>query len=193
MGGYRGGKNTTDGFHDLDVRWLRRKGMLDSPSSRTITWTRGGEVTGSIRLRAQAGQVLLEYRSRGRDEQWEQFSYAIDVEWTPCNYGGMRPWLICPGRNCGRRVAVLYGGRIFACRHCYQLVYESQHEPAYFRALRKQQKICKRLGGEPGEGIPAKPKGMHWRTYDALRRKAERAEMSSFPPWLLRSLFQEQS
>jgi hypothetical protein len=27
---------------------------------------------------------------------------------------------ICPAAGCGRRVAILYGGGNFACRHCYQ-------------------------------------------------------------------------
>lgn len=27
----------------------------------------------------------------------------VGVEWTPCTFGGDRPWLLCPG--CGRRVA----------------------------------------------------------------------------------------
>jgi len=33
---------------------------------------------------------------------------------------------------CGRSVNNLYGaGRLFACRHCYQLAYASQREPAH--------------------------------------------------------------
>jgi Transposase DDE domain len=32
------------------------------------------------------------------------------LEWTPCNYGGARPWFLCPMDGCRRRVAVLYAG-----------------------------------------------------------------------------------
>ena len=43
-----------------------------------------------------------------------------------CHYGGERPWFLCP--HCGRRVAILYGGAVFACRTCYGLAYEVQRE-----------------------------------------------------------------
>ena len=46
------------------------------------------------------------------------------------------------------------------------------------RLVRKAQKIRRRLGGEPGliHPFPAKPKGMHWHTYQRLRAEAELAE-----------------
>ena len=37
---------------------------------------------------------------------------------------------ICPAAGCGRRVAILYRGGIFACRHCYRLAYASSREDA---------------------------------------------------------------
>jgi len=58
--------------------------------------------------------------------QWrrEQMTQEVMVDWTACNFGGYRPWLIC--MNCGRRVAVIYlKGKYFACRHCYNLTYTS--------------------------------------------------------------------
>jgi hypothetical protein len=58
----------------------------------------------------------------------------VRLEWTPCNYGGQRPWFLSPVRGCSRRVAVLYGGGIFACRRCHGLNYQSQHAQAWDRA-----------------------------------------------------------
>ena len=49
----------------------------------------------------------------GKDEH-----YAVRIVRTVCNLGGSRAWFICPAVGCGRRVAILYGGGIFACRHC---------------------------------------------------------------------------
>lgn len=51
---------------------------------------------------------------------------------TSCNYGGERYWFICSlyckGQYCGRKVAKFYlgGSDYFACRHCYDLTYESR-------------------------------------------------------------------
>lgn len=104
----------------------------------------------------------------------------VPLEWTPCNFGGERPWFLCPGARCGSRVAVLYGPeKYFLCRHCYNLSYESQRENTMYRALHKAQAIRERLGGSANMTLPfpEKPKGMHWRTYGRLRNEHDEAEM----------------
>ena len=64
-------------------------------------------------------RVNLIYRYRiGPGAEWEDVQEPISLEWTACNFGGERPWFVCPGAGCGRRVALLYGpGRYFLCRH----------------------------------------------------------------------------
>ena len=177
MGGYRGGKNTTDYYNALDVRWLYRERFLGCPFLTTLSWSRGGEVIASIGVRNRAGNLLLEYSVSDGSAGRQQLSYPVEIDWTPCHYGGKRPWFLCPARGCGRRVAVLYGGRIFACRQCHDLAYECQHEPPHGRALQRAQKIRRRLGGSSNmsEEFPDKPKGMHWRTYESLCRQYETA------------------
>ena len=75
--------------------------------------------------------------------------------------------------RCGRRVAVLYGGGVYACRHCHNLAYRTQREQAYDRASSKADKIRKRLGWEAGilNGDGGKPKGMHWETFHRLQKQ----------------------
>ena len=100
-------------------------------------------------------------------------------DWTACNFGGERPWFICPGADCGWRVALLYGpGRYFLCRHCYDLRYESQREDKMHRALRRAQKIRKHLGGSANmmEPFSEKPTGMHLKTYMRLFWEHHEAE-----------------
>jgi hypothetical protein len=84
---------------------------------------------------------------------------------------------------CGRRVTKLYGaGRLFACRHCHRLGYASQLEVPHERGLGRAQKIRRRLGSgidDPFREFPAKPKGMHWRTYERWRRAHDDAEERS--------------
>lgn len=194
MGGYGSGrrwdcKSTTSECHQLDVRRLQRGGYLREGQWFTTTWSRNGEAVGSISGRTESGQVILSYRHRRGDEPWADEKYAVPLDWTRCHYGGYRAWFLCPASGCGRRVAVLYlGGSIFACRHCYGLNYQSQHEQAWDRALSRYQNIRVKLGGEPGciHPFPDKPKGMHWRTYEHWCMKAEQAESCSWPNWVYR-------
>jgi hypothetical protein len=68
-------------------------------------------------------------------------------------------------------VAVLYSGKLFACRHCLNLGYQSQRESTTDRIARKAGKIRKKLGWQPGilNANGGKPKGMHWQTFEKLQ------------------------
>jgi hypothetical protein len=196
MGGYGsgrrwgGGKETTSDYRRLDIRWWHREGLLVPGRSSVCKWTRNGEVVALINVRTEADRVVLSYRQRRNGEAWKSEEYPVFLDWTPCNYGGQRAWFLCPARGCGRRAAVLYGGAIFACRHCHQLAYESQRESVNDRALRRHQDIRMRLGGSGStlEPFPTKPEGMHWRTYHRLCGEAEETFRRSVPDWLLRQI-----
>jgi hypothetical protein len=178
-------KTTAEETHSVDVRYLHREGLLEPGRWFSLRWSRAGRETGSIRGvvdgSARPEQVLLLYRHRsGPRTEWEDVHEPVALEWTGCNFGGERPWFVCPGLGCGRRAAILYGeGRYFLCRHCYDLVYESQRENQMTRALRRAQAIRERLGGSANmtKPFPEKPKGMHWRTYERLSWEHDEAEM----------------
>jgi hypothetical protein len=186
--GRNSSKNTTSYYHQLDIRDLQRKGFLRPCGWVGLNWSRDGEVVASIRILAEFDRIVLSYRHQSYGEDWKSKEYSIFIDRTRCNYGGERVWFLCPGRGCSRRVAVLYGGSVFACRHCYELAYDSQREQAHSRALSRAQAICMKLGGSPGGNWPGKPKGMHWRTYNQLCREAEDAQNRSWPPWLIRQV-----
>ena len=130
-------------------------------------------MVGSIQVRTESDRVILSYRQRSGGGEWKDERYPVRLSWSPCTYGGQRAWFLCPAAGCGRRVAVLYGGDIFACRHCYRLAYPSQRETADDRALRRADRIRARLGWEPGilNGDGSKPKWMRWRTFQRLSTK----------------------
>ena len=188
-GRYSGcGKATVEGCRSIDVNRWHKDGFLRPGHWFSWQWTRDGEKVASINVSVAERLVRLNYRYRVQgDDDWEPVQQAIPLTWTGCYFGGQRPWFICDVHAsriyCGRRVAKLYGaGRLFACRQCYGLAYQSQRERAYDRALTRTQKIRTRLGGSPslGEPFPDKPKGMWWRTYERLRADAEHAEMQSW-------------
>ena len=178
-------KTTTDKCRSVDVRYLHREGLLKPGHWFSLRWLQAGHETGSI-CGAVIGnekpeQVILIYRHRsGPGREWEDVQEPVHLVWTTCNFGGERPWFVCPGAGCGRRVAILYGpGRYFLCRHCYDLVYESQRENQMHRALRRAQAIRERPGGSPNmtKPFPDRPKGMHWKTYEGLWLEHHEAEM----------------
>jgi hypothetical protein len=165
-----GAKDATDDYLAVDVRRWQRDGLLTPDRAFGCKWTRNGETVASIRVVAEADRVILIYRHQSGGGEWKDERYPVRLAWTPCRYGGARAWFVCPALGCGRRVAILYGGGIFACRHCYRLAYASQREGADDRALRRADTIRRRLGWKPGilNGLGNKPKGMHWRTFERL-------------------------
>ncbi len=171
-----GAKDTTGDYRVLDVRRWQREGYLEPGCRFGWQWTRDGETLASIQVRAESDRVILSYRHRSGGGEWKSEDYPVYLDRTPCTYGGTRAWFRCPARGCGRRVAILYGGAIFACRHCHRLAYPSQREASHERATRRADKIWARLGWKPDNlDDPGwrKPKGMHQRTYERLVAEAE--------------------
>ncbi len=118
---YRLDKKTTTGeCHSIDVRSLHREGLLRPWRWLSLPWSRAGRETGSIRGAVTGNekpeQVILTYRHRsGPSGEWEDVRETVPLTWTACNFGGQRPWFICPGTGCGRRVAILYGRGSTSC------------------------------------------------------------------------------
>ncbi len=176
MGGFgsgrgQGGKDTTSDMRALDVRRLQRDGLLTARRCFMWKWSRNGEEVASIQIRTETDRVILNYRSRSNGGEWQPMEYPVHLEWTPCNLGGRRVWFLCPAKGCRRRVAILFGGSIFACRHCHKLAYQCQRETDDDRAMRRAETIRRRLGWEAGIANPdgGKPKWMHWRTFERLK------------------------
>jgi hypothetical protein len=122
-------------------------------------------------------ELELYYRVTPPGEPGEEVRYWVPLDWEPCHFGGWRPYFLCPNRQCGRRVAILYGGygRYFLCRRCQNLGYASQRLDPLTRQRRKAQKIRLRLGGttDLAADFPPRPRGMHWQTYWRWRQQAD--------------------
>ncbi len=129
-------KEEADSLKQVSVYFLKKHGYFSSGISGTMTWSRNGEKTGSTGIQSNIDDseqyIRFTYTQTDRDTGEKQdFDYKVPLITTPCHFGGFRYWFQCPwyanGVYCGRRVGVLYlGGKHFACRHCYNLTYESQ-------------------------------------------------------------------
>ena len=132
-------------------------------------------------MRVESAAVVLRYRSCSSDSrEWKTIEQRVPIRLTACHLGGQRPWFVCSaysnGCYCGRRAAILYcAGDLFACRRRYRLSYASQRQTPLHRGLEQARKIRMRLGGTADllGPFPSKPKGMHRRTFQRLRARAE--------------------
>ncbi len=115
----------------VDVYWLKQHGYFNSNKHGGIKWSAGDQITVVSHMSKNASQIQLVYTVTSSETgEKEHFNYAANLVKTSCHFGGFRYWFICPlGRGdkpCGRRVGALYQGyRLFGCRHCYNLTYES--------------------------------------------------------------------
>ncbi|WP_212744640.1 hypothetical protein [Bathymodiolus heckerae thiotrophic gill symbiont] len=177
-----GSKSTVDSQHAVDVRYLKKQGSLEAGKSGSLTWSRQGKQTGAISYQVKENGIMLIYNMRENSSaEWETVEQFVSFDYTPCNYGGKRTWLLCT--HCNRRVTCIYvTGKYFLCRHCYGLNHQSQHEGYCDRLLSKAQSRRTKLGGSPslGDLFPEKPKGMHWKTYHKLQDQAMSDEEACF-------------
>ncbi len=172
------------------MRRLGMKGIADGKNVKlepqTIRWTRWDEdepwATVEIRLefRSLDGTAWLRYDIEHYHHDTGPQEYPVSMMTTPCRYGGHRWWWVCPAT--GRWVRKLYlpnGGNRFLSRGRggYMLAYASQRQGHLDRIHARSRILYRKLGadynGPSSDTWPPKPKGMHWRTYDAICDKLE--------------------
>lgn len=131
------------------------------------TWR--GPQTAVIDLAVTNGErARLSYNWQGQPVQ----PYTVAVAKTHPPFGGVRYWWLCP--HCGRRVADLYGGRLFLCRQCHGLTYPTAQAgsadvtPSVQNRLRVLRKRLAIDDADDDSRLPGKPVKMRWRTYERL-------------------------
>jgi hypothetical protein len=152
--------------------------LADVGSWRWVAWSgRQGE-SDRISLLVLDDGVRLSYTVTPCGGSARDVDEFVAVEWTPCPYGGRRPWWLCPG--CGRRCGVLHGvGDRFRCRPCHGLAYRSQVEKPMDRAFRAGWKLRDRLGARSRHDL-GRPRGMHLSTYGRLLERIEAADQAAW-------------
>lgn len=121
-------------------------------------------------------QTQIDVRRLGRDlprGMWI-ISEWVWITTTPCHFGGVRYWFLCP--NCDRRCAILYPQ---VCRICADGRYEVELLSPEHRKITRAIRLRRRLGQTEGGTIarfPKKPKWMRWHTYLRLRAQSEALE-----------------
>jgi hypothetical protein len=148
-------KDTVEDCRSVSIPFLKKGDYFCGYRYGRIVWSNCyGEETGSIGVTVSImdgeNYIRFQYTTTDRNSgEKTEYDYKVRLTTTPCNFGGVRYWFICPlSKNdtyCGRRVGTLYkapGAAYFGCRHCYNLSYESRNES--------------RLGRFGGLGFPLK-------------------------------------
>ena len=107
-------------------------------------------------------------------------SYRIRLAHTPCNYGSVRFWLLCPSPGCSKRCSKLYfKNGALACRSCHKLNYTSQQWNKSDIPLLRLLRVRSRLGWSHDlttKPLHKKPKNMQYKTFKSLVDLHERLE-----------------
>jgi len=108
-------------------------------------WEREGKEILFLIIEMDSNRVILRQEYPPPGENSNQIVQPIWLSFSSCNYGGTRAWFCCPGRPCGRKVAILYkAGEYFVCRTCYGLRYMSQRTSLRNRRLQKRIRVRKK-------------------------------------------------
>lgn len=154
----------------LNVLEWNRKNLLSQGSVFTLSWSHYHDKFATCKAFVGNNNIFIIHELRDTEYKWHLHKFTIELVWTECNFGGKRPWFICPSIFCGKKTPKLYGNGFFVCRRCRGLAYKSQSESVIDRACRRADKLRTKLKWDLGilNGPEIKPKGMHWRRYNKL-------------------------
>jgi hypothetical protein len=167
---------TTDDYHKIDLRRFKQRGWLSFGGWQTLTWSRGEQQTGAVNYKIHEDAFHLNYKSRGREKEWQTIDEIIPLVSTNCNFGGRRLWFNCP--SCSKNVLIIYGGKYFRCRTCSNLVHPSSIESKLDRAGRALERYQDKLAPDyeltlmDGVDWLEKPLWMRHKTFDNLHTQA---------------------
>ncbi|MBI3615092.1 MAG: hypothetical protein HY211_01080 [Candidatus Omnitrophica bacterium] len=129
-------KETVEESHCLSIFAVKQARLLEKESGRW--WDRRSNGATFLETEVSINQPIWPQRlfvkptltdGLGRKRFLE--TSEIRLANTFCRFGGKRWWFLCPGQNCGRRVAKLYfppGKNRYLCRHCHGLSYEGRQK-----------------------------------------------------------------
>ena len=138
-----------------------------------LIWSKDGKELASIGVENRRGVLVLHYTLANKEtrESCKHESF-VPLTMTRCNYGGSRPWFICP--CCSNRAGVLYlDTRGVGCRKCQGLFYWDENQG---EAARRRHKIEKLKAQTGGGDILKKPKWMRWEKFSRLHQQLEALE-----------------
>ena len=130
---YYNKKATVEESCDLTIFQLKERGMLNTGHTATvITWVmkntgQESSIALEVNMTSEPYARFMYSISDGKGNS-TPYNFEVSLVTTPCNFGGVRYWFVCP--ECSRRVGGLYlvlGDANFVCRRCNNLTYRSRN------------------------------------------------------------------
>ncbi len=161
-------------------------GDPDDDDANYLAWRTEGvrELDGEER----ADRVRFRYTTTHYpSEESTDVEYVVRFDYTEPNFGGVRPWFICPECDTRRRKLYLPPRRNadrYLCRECYDLGYRSSRssgneleraEQRYRKAFAKADAEDRRPHPNNPPYTPDRPKGTHRDTFDDLLADVRKA------------------
>ncbi len=162
---------TTKDFIDINIQSLHRNGKLNE---NIMFWHNYP----GLRLQVEVNVTGLKLTSRNHHNK--TFIQYVYIDRSSSRLSSHRVWMLCPKFSCNKRVASLYFKDGFYCRHCLGLSYDSQKYSLLQRQAAEYQRLEDRLSMFDGYCI--RPKGMHFKTYVPLARRARYLYKRVFGP-----------
>jgi len=110
-------KDTVEDCRNVSISFLQKHGFFCGYKYGRVTWSRNEEEIASIGVTVSTmddgGYIKFNYTTTHRSSgEQTAYDYKVSLTTTPCHFGGVRYWFICPltinGNYCGRRVGTLY-------------------------------------------------------------------------------------
>ncbi|MCM3622762.1 hypothetical protein M4D70_10925 [Brevibacillus borstelensis] len=168
-------KPIADNHLALSVTDLNKSKLLSEGNHFQWAWLKKQLPLATITLLVRNGSIIITGNTIS--------AVTVRLTQTDCNYGGTRPWFICPNPMCKRRVEKLFLVKsILRCRHCHNLTYMScrMSRNDLMQLLIHSRRIKRRLFSkglvDSVNWFVSRPKGMHSSTYLRLRKEFIRSE-----------------
>lgn len=200
-----GSKLTVEQVFRIDIRDLKKRGYLDGNYyGVSVHDDRNNRIWFAISTDPKdefLGGRFIHFRySANNGGIIKHYDYKIPISTTHCHFGGVRYWFRCYANLrhcCGNRVATLFivpGVNIFACRHCYNLSYNSRNKNrryAFYPLVEKNRLERERNELTFRKGNKFQYAGVPTRKYERLRKMNIKIEAYSkmplsYPNWFLK-------
>ena len=80
---YRWSKQTTkEELKRIDIRYMKKAGLLKPDRKGTLSWTSNGKPSGEIRYTILKDKMILNYRFQEQDEVWKPVEQTILIRRT---------------------------------------------------------------------------------------------------------------